>query len=439
MTPRLTEKCRNGWPSKLLNVPEKVKPYFTYRGELAVLDGIIYRGSRIVVPQSSRPHILAKLHVSHQGVAATLRRARAAVFWPDMANDIRTHIEKCVKCALDAPLQQKEQLYNHDIPSRVWSKVGLDILTHKGKDYLILVDYLSDFFECEPLRNADSKTVINACKKTFACYGIPDQVQSENGPQFTSSEFHQFGSEWGFQHSTSSPGYQQSNGKAKSAVKIIKRMMKRASDPYLALLEYRNTPTAGMSTSSAQRMLGRTTRSILPTESNEDSDARCGTILQEKQRKKLTVQTSHDKTARSMKPLAIGTAVMLRDFQSVKNKWRTGKVVDQLSDQSYAIVSEDTGNVVRRNRVDVRPIDENVGQNPNDFGTMNEPVQSTASLHAEATTPQSVTGGDVATATRDGILDDNDRTTQDDNPSIARDRGRRTPSMPVRFKDYEIY
>ena len=340
----------SGWPRMVHEVQEEVKPYFSYKDELAVLDGIIYKGSRLVVPMSARPEILKKLHTSHQGTAATIRRARSAVFWPHMADDIRMQTEKCVTCVLDSPQQQQETLHSHDIPGTPWSKVGMDILTYKNRDYLILVDYFSDFFECEPLSDLQSRSVIKTCKKTFSRYGIPHQLQSDNGTQFTCSEFAAFSTEWGFQHTTSSPGHQQSNGKAEAAVKIIKRLMKRAEDPYLALLEYRNTPTVGMTSSPAQRMFGHATRSILPT-----GDPTCTNVLQQKARRKQVVQKHYNQSSKDLPHLTIGMPVLLRDFRSHKDKWQQGRVVEQLSDRSYLVSNEKTATAVRRNRVDLRP------------------------------------------------------------------------------------
>lgn len=53
-----------------------------------------------------------------------------------------------------------------------------------------------------------------------------------------------------------------------------------------------------------------------------------------------------------MPALRIGMLVILRDFQAVSKRWRPGKVAKQLSDQSYAIISNDTQNIVGRDRVD---------------------------------------------------------------------------------------
>jgi transposase InsO family protein len=64
--------------------------------------------------------------------------------------------------------------------------------------------------------------MIGILKKHFARYGIPSIVMSDNGPQFVSREFERILSNWKVNHVTSSPGHQQSNGKAEAAVKIVK-------------------------------------------------------------------------------------------------------------------------------------------------------------------------------------------------------------------------
>ena len=86
----------------------------------------------------------------------------------------------------------------------------------------------------------------------------------DNSPQFISSEYKQFASEYGFEHVTSSPYWPQGNGKAEAAVKIVKRMYQKNKDIHLALLDCRNTPQQGQEHSPAQRLLSRRTRGTLP-------------------------------------------------------------------------------------------------------------------------------------------------------------------------------
>ena len=79
----------SGWPTSRVDVPPAAIPYFNYRDELTVQDGIILRGERVVIPTSLRPDIKQKVHAGHLGINYCLRRAWELVFWPAMSSDIR--------------------------------------------------------------------------------------------------------------------------------------------------------------------------------------------------------------------------------------------------------------------------------------------------------------------------------------------------------------
>ena len=121
------------------------------------------------------------------------------------------------------------------------------ILAYQAAVNLIAVDYFSNFWEIDRLRDTKASTCVCELDSQFARNSIPDVVFADNGPQFTSSEFTQFGREWGFEHKTSSPGHQQANGPAESSVKTAKSILRKAkkskSDPFLAILAARNTAT----------------------------------------------------------------------------------------------------------------------------------------------------------------------------------------------------
>ena len=72
-----------------------------------------------------------------------------------------------------------------------------------------------------------------------------------------------------FEHVTSSPRFAQSNGRVERAVETAKMLFSKAyadgKDPYLALLSYRNTPRDNLVGSPAQRLMGRRTKTLLPT------------------------------------------------------------------------------------------------------------------------------------------------------------------------------
>ncbi|CAC5364598.1 unnamed protein product [Mytilus coruscus] len=134
--------------------------------------------------------------------------------------------------------QQKETLISHEIPSRPWSKVGIDLMTFQSKNYLVTVDYYSNYWEVDHLEDTLALTVIRKLRAQFARHGIPDVCFTDNGPQFDCGEFRKFSRLWEFKHDTSSPLYSQSNGKVEQAVQTVKRLMKKSKfdkkDPYLA-------------------------------------------------------------------------------------------------------------------------------------------------------------------------------------------------------------
>ena len=113
-------------------------------------------------------------------------------------------------------------------------------------EYLIVVDYNSKFVEIAALRNESSKCVIDNLKKMFSRYGIPKEVFSDNGPQFSSKEFRDSSCTWDFVHNTSSPEYPQSNGLVERHIQTVKRLMEKSKateeDPYLAILNLNTAP-----------------------------------------------------------------------------------------------------------------------------------------------------------------------------------------------------
>ena len=80
----------------------------------------------------------------------------------------------------------------HEPTDRPYEKVGADLLVLARKDYLILVDYCSNFWEVDRLHDTKASTCIRKFKSHFARNGIPDIVVSDNGTQFTSDQFAEF-------------------------------------------------------------------------------------------------------------------------------------------------------------------------------------------------------------------------------------------------------
>uniref|UniRef100_A0A3Q3ISC0 Integrase catalytic domain-containing protein n=1 Tax=Monopterus albus TaxID=43700 RepID=A0A3Q3ISC0_MONAL len=168
---------------------------------------------------------------------------------------------KCRACIQERQ-NPREPLVESECPARPWQKLGTDLFVLKGKTYLVVVDYFSRYVEVAQLSNTKSTDIIVQLKSIFARHGIPEELMSDNGPQFSGQDFTQFADTYGFRHITSSPKFPQSNGEAGCAVQTAKGLLKKASDPYL--LAYRTTPLQS-GFSPAQLLMGRRLRTTVPT------------------------------------------------------------------------------------------------------------------------------------------------------------------------------
>ena len=85
----LLHMLAEGWPAKKNKVSNELKPYFDFKDTLSCQDGIILKGSRILIPEKLRNTMKKKLHAAHLGYDSMMRRARDAIFWPGMSKDIK--------------------------------------------------------------------------------------------------------------------------------------------------------------------------------------------------------------------------------------------------------------------------------------------------------------------------------------------------------------
>ena len=258
----------NGWPLERKEAPDVLRLYWNFRDEISVYDGVLYRSHQVIVPATLRDEMLQKIHKAHQGADSSMRRTRESLFWPGMQAAIREKYLSCGLCAQYLRERPREQMKSHEIPTRPWSKISADLFQLDGSNYLVMVDHYSYFFELDPLGgNTSANAVIRSMKRQFARYGIPDECISDNGTQFESHEYLRFSREYGFIVRKSSPYHSRGNGKAESAIKIAKNILKisRHEDPYLALLAYRNTPQQRYDYSPAERLMSRRLRDIIPT------------------------------------------------------------------------------------------------------------------------------------------------------------------------------
>ena len=180
-----------------------------------------------MVPTALRRTVLDSIHDGHFGIVKCLERAKNSVYWPGYIHDIQDKVASCRRCQEGRNENPRLPYEPHPVPFYPYQKVGMDLFELDGKTYLMSVDYYSKWITIINLDHTKSRDVIEAVDEQFANFGIPEEVISNNGPQFACTDFRSFADGLGFRHVTSSPGYPSSNGQAERSIQTAKKTMSK--------------------------------------------------------------------------------------------------------------------------------------------------------------------------------------------------------------------
>ena len=257
----------SGWP---VAVSDELRPFLQRKHELSLYDGCVFWGSRIVIPQGARQYLLRELHDAHPGITRMKALARGYCWWPKIDQDIEDLLRTCEIC-------QKYQRHNPPgpihpwcWPDKPWQRIHADYFGPiNGMMCLIIVDAYSKWIEVHPVTHANAEATINKMRSTFATFGIPETICTDNGAPFISEDFQKFLRNNGVRHVRSAPYHPASNGLAERAVQTVKQGIVKQSVGTLQmkldrlLFAYRTTPTEATGRSPAELMFGRTLRTRL--------------------------------------------------------------------------------------------------------------------------------------------------------------------------------
>ena len=144
-----------GWPSTKDKLHTYLKPYWSYRDELAVIDGVALKGRCIVIPTCLKQQVLDQLHLNHMGIEKTKLLAHESVYWPNINVDIQKFIKSCATCLEFQQLQPMEKIIHNDT------------CHFNNKNYLCIVDYHSKFPVVKGLEGLSAVNQITTIKIIF--------------------------------------------------------------------------------------------------------------------------------------------------------------------------------------------------------------------------------------------------------------------------------
>ena len=117
----------------------------------------------MVIPKEIQPEILETIHDGHPGIVKSRERARQAVWWKGMSQEIKDLVQSCDFCQNKQSKQTKEPLMCTQCPERPWQHVGMDICELDSRKYLVM-DYYSRYLEVIPIQSNSAKVVIPKLK-----------------------------------------------------------------------------------------------------------------------------------------------------------------------------------------------------------------------------------------------------------------------------------
>ncbi len=346
----LKEFIISGWPESINDIPEYLRPYWCFRDELTMLDGLIMKGNRVIIPSTQRDETLKRLHDGHQGLTSTLQRARRTVYWPNLQHDISDMLSQCHNCQQHAkkkPRNPERQIS----ASRPMELLGMDLMEMKNKSTLVSIDYHSGYILIDNVQSEATEDIVTATNNNFRKFGLAEKINSDNGPCFKSHKFATFCNKFNIQHSTSSPHYHESNGRVERAIQTIKQIMKKCKDETevtMALIAYHDTPISSDLPSPAELFFKRRINTRLGIMLNESP------LNEEEKRKLFEKRQSHLKQPREQLEYKPNDPIWFTDDNS--SEWKPGMIESKDNHpNSYWLINSESQRRIRRNTHDIKP------------------------------------------------------------------------------------
>ena len=212
---------KQGWPS---HTSGELQPYRLRQTEITVEQDCLLWGVWVIIPSKHIKAILEELHQDHSGIVYVKSVARSYVWWPGIDRDLESLAKSCPKCQSMRSTPAVAPLHPWLWPTQPWDRIHVDFTGPcQGRMLLVVTDAHSKWPEVFEMKSTTTSATIRVLRSLFARYGLPHQLVSDSGPQFTAAEFSKFLSGYGIKHVCSSPYHPSSNGAAERLVSTLKR------------------------------------------------------------------------------------------------------------------------------------------------------------------------------------------------------------------------
>ncbi|XP_070194787.1 uncharacterized protein [Littorina saxatilis] len=258
---------------------------YVYKKEIlyrTTLDKTGSESSKVVVPKEMRTKVLSFGHdhpmAGHLGQKKTTDRIRCEFWWPGFVGDIKRYCLSCDTCQRTAPKGRTKKAPLGQMPTinPVFKRVAVDIIgpikpmSESKKQYILtMVDYATRYPEAVALKDIRADTVAEALFEMWTRLGIPDEVITDQGTQFTSNLMKEVNQFLSIKHKMTTPFHPQANGLVERFNGTLKSMLRKLAieqpvlwDTFIPalLFAYREAPQDSLGFSPFEMLYGKTIR-----------------------------------------------------------------------------------------------------------------------------------------------------------------------------------
>ena len=168
-------------------------------------DNLIFYNNLVYIPEVLRLEILTKYHekpaAGHLGIRRTLELITRNFWWPKIKEDVTKYVNSCQSCARNKINRHRKYglLQPLDTPERPWKSIEIDFLCGlpDSKGYtviMVVVDRFSKMIHLIPFKQIpDAKQTAKAfMNNIFKLHGLPQDIYTDRGLQFTSALWNEF-------------------------------------------------------------------------------------------------------------------------------------------------------------------------------------------------------------------------------------------------------
>lgn len=243
---------------------------------------------RPIVPKKLRYQVFRQSHcLSHDGTRASIRRLKNAYFWPTMTSDISNWCRACPECQKARMKRHTKSATGIFPPSDKFEHLHIDIvgplkISHGYRYLCTFIDRGSRWTEAIPLQEIKAEIIARAAFDTWISrYGVPLELTSDRGSQFTSDVFEKLCKLLGANHMKTAAYNPKANGIVERWHSRLKTALKSHGSNWfdhlpVVLMGLRSAPRDETGISAAEYTFGKKMR--LPGEfikpGNSVTDAR---------------------------------------------------------------------------------------------------------------------------------------------------------------------